>query len=174
MIRTHRKVTLLGMLLLLVSAFSIVPAAYADTGESRASVVRPLSFVAFTYSGLYPHRQLQARGLANENGVEQWRYTGSILQSWYFGDDGTIRPSGNLAKCLDGDPRQPYNGGRVYIWDCNGATWQIWERFQDGFRNKYSGRCLDAKPAGGDGEVVYQWDCHNSLQQHWYYGRGLW
>ncbi|QFZ19822.1 RICIN domain-containing protein [Saccharothrix syringae] len=172
MTRTRRKATLLGFLLLIVSALPAAPAASADTGRSTASTVTPLSSTANVYTGLYPNRQLQARGLNNGDRVEQWEYTGSLSQLWFFGDDGTIRPGGNIGKCLDGDPRQGL-GGQVYLWDCNGATWQIWHRYQDGFRNLYSGRCLDANPLtnwnGGD---VYQWDCNNTVQQHWFYGRG--
>lgn len=65
-------------------------------------------------------------------------------------------------KCLDADPGQSWDGGQVYLWDCNGRDWQKWAyAIQDDrmvFR-AYDGRVLDAVLRDTNGSAItrYHW-----------------
>ncbi|MFD0400922.1 RICIN domain-containing protein [Kitasatospora sp. NPDC127121] len=47
-------------------------------------------------------------------------------QQWIWTSAGEIRSAWN-GKCLDADPGQKdWSVQRVYLWDCNGSSWQKW------------------------------------------------
>ncbi|MFF4453745.1 RICIN domain-containing protein [Streptomyces goshikiensis] len=65
-------------------------------------------------------------------------------------------------KCLDADPGQSWDGGQVYLYDCNGADWQKWAYAQQDDRlafRAYDGRVLDAVPRDTNGSAItrYRW-----------------
>ncbi|WP_329395099.1 RICIN domain-containing protein [Streptomyces melanogenes] len=65
-------------------------------------------------------------------------------------------------KCLDADPGQSWDGGQVYLWECNGAEWQRWTYGQDDDRlafGAYDGRVLDAVLRNTNGSAItrYRW-----------------
>ncbi|MEU3353100.1 RICIN domain-containing protein [Streptomyces sp. NPDC037389] len=65
-------------------------------------------------------------------------------------------------KCLDADPGQSWDGGQVYLWDCNGTEWQKWTFTSQDDRNAvhaYDGRVLDAVLNDTNGSAItrYRW-----------------
>ncbi|MFI1177488.1 RICIN domain-containing protein [Streptomyces melanogenes] len=80
-------------------------------------------------------------------------------------------------KCLDADPGQSWDGGRVYLWDCNGADWQKWiALLQDGrwAFGAYDGRVLDAVLNNTNGSAITRyrwrgWSDGGSWNQQWYF-----
>ncbi|MGF7236917.1 MAG: RICIN domain-containing protein, partial [Frankia sp.] len=81
-------------------------------------------------------------------------------------------------KCLDADRNSWYsNGGKVQVWDCNGASNQQWwanwgsEWTPIATPGGADGpsKCLDAWPDGSYtwGFKVSVWDCNGGTQQGW-------
>ncbi|MEV5350759.1 RICIN domain-containing protein [Streptomyces achromogenes] len=116
----------------------------------------------------------QAMTLAQEDGAaadSKWRI--GVLTN-----DG-----GNPRKCVDADPGTPYNGGRVYLYDCQaGNSNQTWT-----FRTSGSGlfafihkdsdgreRALEAwlgDPGNGQSVLRYDWYgwLHTPQNQMWFW-----
>jgi len=59
-------------------------------------------------------------------GQRIWAYTcnNTVAQSWQFGTDGTVRPTGNTAMCLAA--ASSANNAMVLLATCNGAALQKW------------------------------------------------
>ena len=72
-------------------------------------------------------------------------------------------------KCLDVHvPDMRNNGGRVQVWDCNGAPQQQWSLRGNTLVN-VGGKCLDvhAPDMRNNGGRVQVWDCNGAPQQQW-------
>ncbi len=75
--------------------------------------------------------------------------------------------------CIDADPRSGgVNGGRVYVWTCNGQPAQRWKIRPDlSFESVlFPNRCLDADTngQGNNGTRLQLWACNGTTQQHWF------
>jgi large repetitive protein len=98
----------------------------------------------------------------------------------WVGSDGTLRGlapadltttpfTGMANKCLDLNNFGTTNGTKVQLWDCTGASNQVWQLQPDGrVKNPASGRCLDVSGGGAtNGTLVQLWDCSNIDNQTW-------
>ncbi|WP_170208823.1 RICIN domain-containing protein [Micromonospora pisi] len=91
---------------------------------------------------------------------------------------------GRDGRCLDADIATiGSNGTKIQLWDCLGATSQMWWATYTAtgngfwtFQNASSGRCLDAdRNTPGNGGKVQLWDCQAgaAAQAWWEYGNGV-
>lgn len=131
-------------------------------------------------------------GTANGTGIQQWPCYVGPAQQWsfeyqmtidrvdYFELVSALSPSGNL-KCLDLPWGNPAAGQTLQLWDCLGASRQLWAFeplvvidapvgvYYHQLRNLQTGQCIDVP--GGDaaaGEALWQWPCNGSPAQRWY------
>ncbi|SDJ84503.1 Ricin-type beta-trefoil lectin domain-containing protein [Lentzea albidocapillata subsp. violacea] len=124
--------------------------------------------------GFSPFRNLEAvRSTVDQAGgaIRQWQFDGTDEQEWLFFSDASIRPVLNTKMCLDANPDDNRNGGKVYVWPCHGGgpqQWRPWNGQGLTLQNAATGRCLDANPDDSrNGGVIYQWECHGGTPQQW-------
>jgi hypothetical protein len=67
-----------------------------------------------------------------------------------------------VSRCLDRAGGSWNNGTQILVWDCHGATNQLWWLSQDG-KIMTQMKCVDAT---SDGRIVL-WDCHGGANQKW-------
>ena len=63
----------------------------------------------------------------NGSPVVLWRSNNSKNQQWHLKADGTIRSSLDSSICLEAGIN-PSLYTKVFIWKCNGGSWQKWTR----------------------------------------------
>ncbi|RKR88587.1 intein/RHS repeat-associated protein [Micromonospora pisi] len=86
-----------------------------------------------------------------------------------------VAVSGQGGRCLEAAGNATANGSVIQMWDCTGATGQVWQTDYPSLtdpsfrlRNPQSGRCLDiANQATGNGSEVTLWDCNTGGNQRW-------
>ncbi|MGW6932787.1 RICIN domain-containing protein [Lentzea sp. NPDC054927] len=124
--------------------------------------------------GTPPGRVLEVlRSQVSTNGglVRQFDRDGSDEQKWLFFDDRTIRPLLDTTMCLDANPNENWDGGKVWVWKCNGTAFQKWAQapgLANTLQNEHSLRCLDANPnENWNGGKIWQWRCWGGAPQSW-------
>jgi len=95
------------------------------------------------------------------------RLTAKSTDSWWK----TITPQETIDNghplCIDLPSGNPFDGTRLWLWDCNGHDSQIW--VFDNFQIRYGADeqyCLDAGDMQ-DGTQLYLWTCNDQAQQTW-------
>jgi hypothetical protein len=87
------------------------------------------------------------------------------------GDTGGEVHAVGAGKCLDVPNGSTTAGTQLQIWDCSGATQQVFTRTADGRLTVYSGSdlmCLDANGRGTTaGTEVIIWPCNGQANQQW-------
>jgi len=81
--------------------------------------------------------------------------------------------AGGGTKCLDLSGYGTTNGTNVQLWDCTGASNQVWQAVSNNagafsLKNPVSGRCLDLSGYGtANGTNAQLWDCTGAANQLW-------
>lgn len=124
--------------------------------------------------GTPPGRVLEVlRSEVSKNGglIRQFNRDGTDEQKWLFFDDRTIRPVLDTTMCLDANPNENWDGGKVWVWKCNGTAFQKWAQapgLASTLQNEHSLRCLDANPnENWNGGKIWQWRCWGGAPQQW-------
>lgn len=104
--------------------------------------------------------------------VNLWEQNGHASQSWTFGADGRIHPSGDTQFCLAhwGNANAPVNGSAAVLWSCVDHDSQRWAVWADGTIRKQSNpnKCLNLDyNAYENGHVVDVYDCNGHESQKW-------
>ncbi|MFI6097186.1 RICIN domain-containing protein [Lentzea sp. NPDC051213] len=128
--------------------------------------------------GFAPYRNLEVvRTEVSQSGgrIRQWQNDNSDEQKWLRFSDNTIRPVLDTTMCLDANPNENWDGGRVYVWKCHGGAPQVWRQspgLPKTLANDATLRCLDANPnTNYNNGVIYQWRCHGGEPQQWTFVR---
>jgi hypothetical protein len=157
----------------------IVAAAFALTALPAVASAAPAGAQAidgpFVLTvGTPPGRALEVLpGEVSKNGgkVVQYARDNANQQKWLFFEDRTIRPLLNTSMCLDANPNENWDGGKVYVWQCNNGPQQKWAQapgLPGTLQNEHSLRCLDANPNENvNGGKIWQWRCWGGLPQQW-------
>jgi hypothetical protein len=75
---------------------------------------------------------------------------------------------GQSGKCVDVPNASTTNGTQVQIWDCWGASQQLWTHTTSNQLQVYGNKCLDANGRGTtNGTTVIIWDCNGQTNQQW-------
>jgi len=104
--------------------------------------------------------------------VNLWEKNGHASQTWTFGADGRIHPSGDTGFCLahGGDANTPANGTSAVLWSCVDHNSQRWTVWSDGTIRKLSNsnKCLNLDSnAYVNGHIVDVYDCNGHESQKW-------
>jgi hypothetical protein len=71
-------------------------------------------------------------------------------------------------RCVDVPNNTTTNGTVVALWDCNGASNQVWAANGKALATFSGSKCLDVTGGGtADGTAVIIWDCHGGTNQQW-------
>merc|ERR1719181_535273 len=94
-----------------------------------------------------------------------------IIGVAFSDDDWVIHLRHENQLCVDVPGGKAYNGAKLWIWSCNGASQQNWRWCGDGtIRTELGGytKCLDVPGGSLDGGPQLQlWDCNGGDNQKW-------
>jgi alpha-galactosidase len=100
------------------------------------------------------------------HGVVMYRVSGGTTGGGTGGGTTTAIRGAGSNRCLD-DPNGTTNGTQLVIFDCNGATNQLWTRTGSN-QLQVLGKCLDAyNNQTAPGTKVEIWDCNGQANQQW-------
>ncbi len=72
------------------------------------------------------------------------------------------------SRCVDVPNSTQVNATQVQLWDCSGATNQLWTSTSSKQLMVYGSKCLDASGRGtSSGTQVIIWDCNGQTNQQW-------
>ncbi|VUD42106.1 Glucan endo-1,3-beta-glucosidase [Thalassocella blandensis] len=104
----------------------------------------------------------------NGTNVRQWSCNGSNAQAWYYDEHHRfLRSATNPAKCLD-NGGEPWNNGKIVLWNCNYAKDNMRFDFIDGvLHNAIDNNFVVDGYGQQRGDNVGQWEFTGGANQRW-------
>ncbi|MGQ4488636.1 glycoside hydrolase family 97 catalytic domain-containing protein [Streptomyces sp. SAS_281] len=95
------------------------------------------------------------------------QYTAGMTTCGSADVDGVLK-SQESGLCVDVPNNAQTNGTDVQLFDCHGASNQLWTQTPARQLTVFAGKCLDVDGgASADGTPVQIWDCNNTGAQQW-------